>query len=93
MPEVILRHSHFGELLIYSRVFTVQVIELWLRAGKGLAPGHTARKWQSLDQETGLLVLYFRYIMSPKHRIRNEFNLPWKETSQSLEEFLGIQVY
>lgn len=47
MPEGILRHSQCGEPLVWSRVFPVQVRGLWLSAGKRLAPGHTARKWQS----------------------------------------------
>lgn len=50
--------------------------ELLLRAEKGLAAGYPAGKWQRLDQKTGLLVLCFPYMMSPKYRIRNECNLP-----------------
>lgn len=78
MLKEILRHSQLRELLVWGAdcpIHCAREREPWFRAWKGEAPAHTARKWQSLDQKTGLLVLCSPCTVSPSHRTRNEFNL------------------
>lgn len=92
VPEGSLKHSWFGELMVQYRLLIVHARELLLRAGKGFVPGHITRKWQSLDQKTGLLVLCSPYTMSPKHRTGNEFTCNGKTPNKVSKSFLAVQV-